>query len=194
MDILELIKNKRTIRKYKNEPIEQEAFNKIIEAGIWGPSLLAPGFQPWIFVYIQNKDLVKQISDIMLRKSKKMDILGSRILRLSANTIANAEVVIAVYNSSSLTKFAQRIKDMYIRYAKFAELAAISASIQNMLLTAESLGIGSNWLDTPLFCEKEIDRLLNINYKLVAILTFGYPAEKGKRSPRKLSSKSIKII
>ncbi len=194
MDILRLIKKRRTIRKYKNKPISKKDIDKIIEAGRWGPSLLAPGFQPWIFVIIQDEALIKKISELMFEKAKKMDILGNRILRISAQTIVNARVVIAVYNSSSLAKFAEKIKKMFIRFAKAAELAAISAAIQNMMLTAESLGIGSNWLDTPLFCEKKINRLLNTNDSLVAILTFGYPAEKGRRSPRKVYSETVKYL
>lgn len=194
MDILELIKRRRAVRKYKNESIPRKKIDKIIEAGIWGPSLLAPGFQPWTFLLIQDATLIKKISELMFEKAEKMDILGNRILCVSAYTIANSQVVIAVYNSSALTKFAEKIKKMFVRFAKAAELAAISAAIQNMMLTAESLGIGSNWLDTPLFCEKKINRLLNADDSLVAILTFGYPAEKGRRSPRKAYSETVKYL
>ncbi len=64
-----------------------------------------------------------------------------------------------------------------------------------MILVAESLGVGSCWLDTPLFCEKEINKLLGIkDEKLIAILTLGYPAEKGRRSKRKSLSETVRFI
>ena len=54
-----------------------------------------------------------------------------------------------------------------------------------MILVAEECNVGSCWLDTPLFCEKEIKKLLNVNETLVAVLTLGYRNESGKRAPRK---------
>ncbi|MFC1632402.1 nitroreductase family protein [Candidatus Omnitrophota bacterium] len=191
MDVLELIKSRRTIRRYQDKPVPQVMVKKIIEAGIWGPSLLAPGFQPWVFIPLVDQALIKRISGIMLERSKSAGVLGRRILTLSAETIANAKTVIAVYNCSCLAKFTEKITKPYVKYAKAAELSAISAAIQNMVLTAESFGIGSSWHDTPLFCEKGINQLLNTDNKLVAVLTFGYPAETGQRARRKPLAEAV---
>ncbi|MFH1245786.1 MAG: nitroreductase family protein [Candidatus Omnitrophota bacterium] len=194
MNILRLIKKRRSSRRYENRPVSPKLINKIIEAGIWGPSLLAPGFQPWIFILLREKTFIKEISNIMFEKAERMNILASRILRFSAYTIASAPVVILVYSSSVLSRFTGKIDKMFVRYARDAELAAISAAIQNMLLTAESIGIGSNWHDTPLFCEKEINQLLNVHNKLIAVLTFGVSSEGGRRSPRKPYIEAVKYL
>lgn len=186
MDILKLIKNRTTIRKYQNKPIPKKILHKIIEAGVWGPSLLAVGFQPWKFKIITNKKIIHKIATILLKKSERIGIGGNIILRTGSNTISNANTIIVVYNCAPVTKFVTNFRKIYHRAAKLAELSAISASIQNMILVAHSLGIGSCWLDAPLFCEKEISKLLaESNDKLVAILTLGYPAQKTKRSVRK---------
>jgi len=64
-----------------------------------------------------------------------------------------------------------------------------------MILVAESLGIGSCWLTISLLCEKEINKLLGVkNEKLVAVLTLGYPQERGKRSKRKPISETVKYL
>lgn len=196
MNILQLIKKRRSIRRYENRPIPQKLINKIIEAGVWGPSLLGPGFQPWIFVLLKEKTLIKGISNIMLEKAGRMNILANRILHLSAYTIASAPVLMLVYSSSALSKFVGKIDKMFVKYARDAELAAISAAIQNMLLVAESVGIGANWHDTPLFCEQEINRFLNIHNKLIAILTFGASSESegGRRSARKPYAEAVKYL
>lgn len=185
MNILDLIKKRRSIRKYQNRVIPEKILAKIIEAGMWGPSLLGPGFQPWYFVIIRDRPMINLISHVLFRKSKKLGVGLNAILRISSETIMKASVLIAVFNNSSLVNFAAKLNNRHIKFAKMAELCAISAAIQNMLLTAESFHLGTCWLDTPLFCKRKIENILHVNYSLVAILTLGYPAEKGRRSQRK---------
>jgi len=198
MDLLEIIKNRRTIRKYKDEPIPKEIIDKIIEAGIWGPSI--PSFlkiQPWRIIVIKNNTYKKKLSEIVLNKSKQSGIGINILLKSAANIIESAPVVVVIYNSGDLKRIKIKYKEFYKRFAKIipsAELAAISATIQNMILTAESLGVGSCWLDTPLFCKKNINKLLNTNDELIALLTLGYPAQKGKRSKRKPRDEAVKYI
>ncbi len=59
MDALELIKQRRSIRKYKKEKIKQEEILKILEAGRWAPS--ASNNQPWRFIVIRDEELIKKI-------------------------------------------------------------------------------------------------------------------------------------
>ena len=184
MDILKLIKTRRSIRRYQDKPLTKEEIDKILEAGIWGPSITTfLRIQPWQFVVISDKKLIKEIYEIVLKKSKKAGIGVNILLHSAANTINTASVLIAVYNTGDLKKIRVRYKEIYTRFSKLAvkaELSAISAAIQNMILVAEDLGIGSCWLDIPLFCEKDINKFVDTNDELVALLTFGYPAEQPK--------------
>ncbi|MBL7156730.1 MAG: nitroreductase family protein [Candidatus Omnitrophica bacterium] len=197
MDIFSLIKDRKTIRKYKDKPIPKEIIDKIVEAGIWGPSV--PSFlkiQPWKFVVVTEKKRIKQITEL-LKKSKKTGIAINIMLSSAANIIDKAPFIIVVYNSKDLEKLKEKFKLIYSKFAriiKAAQLSAISAAIQNMILVAEDLGISSCWLDTPLFCKNEINKIFNTNNELIAILTFGYSAEKGKRSPRKPISDTVDYI
>lgn len=198
MDILKLIKTRRSIRKYKDKPIPKEKIDKILEAGIWGPSLTKfLGIQPWKFVVISDKDLIKEIYEIILKKSKKAGIGVNILLQSSVNTISTASVLIAVYNTKGLKKIRDRYKEIYTRFSKLivkSELSATSAAIQNMILVAQDLGIGSCWLIIPLFCEKDINKCIDTNDELVALLTLGYPAEKGKRSKRKSRKETVRYM
>lgn len=198
MDILQIIKKRCSIRKYKNKPISKKALDKIIEAGIWGPSV--PSFlriQPWKFVVITNKKVISALAEIVLKESKKSATGVNILLKAAAHIIANAKAIIAVYKSSDMEKAKNKYKGLAANFGDIldkAQLCAISASIQNMILMAESLKIGSCWLDMPLFCEKEINHLLKNNGPLVAFLTLGYPMEKGRRAIRKPFSETIKYI
>ncbi len=183
MNILHLIKKHKTIRKYANKQVPEIIVNKIIEAGIWGPSI--HGFHPGEFVAVNKKSLIKKISATLLNESKFLNVGADVLLRSTAQTVANSRLIIFVYNNGCFRKFAKKFSDKYLKVAEISEVEALSACIQNMLLTAESLGIGSCWTITPLFCKEKIANILKINLKMMALLTFGYPAEEGKRSERK---------
>ena len=192
-DLLKLIKNRRTIRKYQNKPIPIKIINKIIEAGRWSSSI--HGYQPWKLLIIKNKTLIENISKVLLNKSKKIGTSIKILFSSSAETIKRGRIIIVVFNTGEFVKQAKRFGKSYRKNAKVAEISAISAAIQNMILVAESLEIGSCWLDMPLFCEKQINKLLGVkDEQLVAILTLGYPAEEGKRSERKPIEETVRYI
>jgi len=198
MDIFNLIKERKTIRKYTDKPIPKETLDKILEAGIWGPSV--PSFlriQPWQFVVVTDKETISKLSWVVLEKSKKSGA-GVNILMSSASRIiASAPVSILIYNSQDLQKVKNKYKEAYANFAEIiprAELSAISAAVQNMILMAEALQVSSCWLDTPLFCKDEINKLIKTDNELIAVLTLGYSAEEGKRSPRKPASEAVRFI
>ena len=198
MDILELIKGRKTIRKYQGKPIPREIIDKIIEAGIWGPSV--PSFlmiQPWRFVVIEDKKIKKEITEIILKKSKEIGAGANILLSSSGRIIDSAPIVIMIYNSGDLKKLESKYKVVYDKFGEIiprAELSAISATIQNMILVAEGLGVSSCWLDTPLFCKDEINQLLKAEDELIAVLTLGYRAEEGKRCQRKPFSEMVSFV
>ncbi|MBI4698700.1 MAG: nitroreductase family protein [Nitrospirae bacterium] len=201
MDLLKLIKGRYTVRKYKKRPISKKTIMKIIEAGRWASSV--HGFQPWRFVVITNRSLINRISNILLKKSKVIRSSVNMIFSITGNTIANAPVVILIYNQNifkdvsykynrTLKKESKAFSDgEIVRTAELAEVESISAAIQNMILVAHGLQIGSCWNTLPLLCESEINKLLGSNERLIAVLTLGYPDEKSKRSPRKVTDKVV---
>ncbi|MFH1460753.1 MAG: nitroreductase family protein [Candidatus Omnitrophota bacterium] len=198
MDILKIIKERKSIRKYQDKPIPKEIINKIIEAGIWGPSV--PSFlkiQPFKFVVVTKKEIIAKISSLLEKKSLKVSVAAKILLKGASNIINAVPVVVFVYKTKDLENSQHKFKEVYLslkKVVKTAQISAISAAIQNMILTAEKLGVGSCWLDIPLFCEQNINKVLNNNNKLIAVLTLGYPAEKGKRSPRKPYEEAVEFI
>jgi nitroreductase len=62
MDVLEAIRHRRSIRKYKSDSVEDDKLNKILEAGRWAPS--ASNKQPWHFIIIKDDEMRKKLADI----------------------------------------------------------------------------------------------------------------------------------
>ena len=116
-DVLNAIKNRRTIRRFKPNPIDEEKIKSILEAGRWAPSF--SNLQPWRFIVIKDQGL-KNALDKASRES---------VLHLGIN---EAPVVILVCVD-------RRIDPLHA-------IEAGAAATQNMTLAAYSLGLGAGWI------------------------------------------------
>jgi len=90
MDLSELIKKRTTKRKFDDTPISDFVLKKIIEAGIFGPSILA--LQPWEYVVVLDKQIILKISDLLLRKSSKVSMGVGGLLYSTSKTVRSAPV------------------------------------------------------------------------------------------------------
>lgn len=64
MDILEVIKTRRSIRQYTRDSISEEYINKILEAGRWAPS--ASNTQPWRFIILRSQEVRNKLADTLI--------------------------------------------------------------------------------------------------------------------------------
>ncbi len=161
MDILKVIKSRRSIRRFTNDPIPKEDLMQILEAAIWAPS--AGNCQPWEFIIVENEETKRRIAEAALAQM----------------WIASAPVVIVVCANIPRTSW---------RYGKRGEtlycIQDTAAAIQNMLLTAHALGYGTCWVGA--FNEEAIRSVLSIprHVRPVAIIPIGKPAESPSPPPR----------
>ncbi len=157
MKIEQLIKQRRSIRQYTAKLPPDEDIRKILEAAIWAPSGL--NNQPWKFKVVKDE---KQ-KDGLARFTKY------------ARVIKDAPVAICVFLDNGAT------------YNREKDIMAIGACIQNMLLQAYQLGLGSCWLGEILNRKKEVEEFLNTgpDYELMAVVSVGYSDEEITKGCRK---------
>jgi nitroreductase len=154
MKIDEAIKNRRSIRKYKEEEFPNSDLDKIMESAMDAPS--AGNLQSRRFYIIKDKEVRKTIAK------------GA----YNQNFIYEAPIAVVVCAD-------HRIQARYrSRGIQLYSIMDCSASIQNMLLTAYSLGLGSCWISA--FDEEAITEILEVPIHLrpVAIVTLGYADEQ----------------
>lgn len=60
MDILDVIRTRRSIRRYTGDPVSEEDINRILEAGRWAPS--ASNNQPWKFIVLRSPEVRKKLA------------------------------------------------------------------------------------------------------------------------------------
>ncbi|MCP4650663.1 MAG: nitroreductase family protein [PVC group bacterium] len=162
---MQIIKKRRSIRRYSDKPVLKEDIQAIIEAGIWAPSGL--NNQPWRFKIVANK--------------KQKDGLAQ--FTKYGHIIKSAPISVCIFLDKS------------VMYNRDKDIMAIGACIQNMLLQAYELNIGTCWLGEILNQREAVEKYLELNtdYELMAVITFGYSDKMdGQGSRKKIESFIIK--
>ncbi len=155
MDILTLLKSRRSIRIYQDKPIPQDLLLQILEAGRWAPT--GANLQPWHFIVVTDAETRKRIGEV------------ARFFFIKFSHVEKAPVVLVL-------GFDTR-KGKYGRYD--ATLAG-----GNMMTIATSLGLGTCWIgafDEPKV--KEILEIPE-NIEVIGLITLGYSEEKAEAPPR----------
>lgn len=186
--VLEVIYSRRSIRKYTNEPVSNSIIEKIIDAGRVAPS--AKNRQPWKYLVYSGAAKARLLS--IMKKGIEKEEINPR-LPLSVNGIPdakntlrimeNAPVVIVVLNTNGKSPFVQL--DVDNRFTEMNNLLSIGASIENMLLKAEELNIGTLWIGNTCFAYQELMEFIGSAVELVGALALGYKAETPAMRPRK---------
>ena len=165
-DIINLIKNRYSVRDFLPDPLPQEVIDDMIEAARLAPS--AQNRQPWRYVIITEPDRIKEL------------VKNTGLIGLSNYFIKDAPcLVIACADVKKNLKLNQ--KDYY--------LVDVAISFHQMILAAWAHGVGSCWLAA--FNEEKLARYLDLpkNYRIVAMSPFGYPKDS-----KTLYSKALNVF
>lgn len=170
MTLLDMMKNRRSVRNYTGEEIPKEKLEMIIQAGLLSPT--GKNSKPWEFIVVKNKETLLKMSDC--RKG-------------SAKMLKGADAAIVVLGDTDKTD--TTIEDG-------------SIALANMHLMADSLGVGSCWIQGRLRVaedERTTEEFLRDilgygeNHRLIAVLSLGIPEKKpeGYELPDIYSSEKV---
>ena len=154
--MLKEIENRRSIRNYKTDNIDKKIILDILNASIKAPS--AKNNQPWRFLIVNN-DIKNKISD------KMIEIYGPN---KTAEVIKTVPYLILVYNKDN----------------EYFNHLSIGAAIENILLEAENIGLGTLWIGYIKKIEDYVKQLVNIDYELVSAIAIGVKNENPLERPR----------
>ncbi len=153
--MIEILKKRRSIRKYKDKTIEGDKVDKLIKAALLSPT--SRNLRPWSFIIVDDKNIIKKLS-------RAKDV-GSEFL-------GGAPLAILVLADKELS-------DVWIEDSSIASIV--------IQLTAETLGLGSCWIqirernhNENLTAEDYIRDLFKLpaNIKVESIIALGYPDEE----------------
>ncbi|MBS3815146.1 MAG: nitroreductase family protein [Hadesarchaea archaeon] len=162
MKVSEIIKERRSVRKFKTEPVDKDDLEEILEAARWAPS--AGNAQPVEFVLIEDEDKKKELVKASLGQS----------------FIQQAPVVIVVCANVPRTreKYGERGSEMYVYHDS-------AAAAQNIHLMAKSLGYATCWIGA--FDDSAVKEVINAPEEIDphVIIPVGKPKENPEPPERR---------
>ncbi len=161
MEVLEAIRERRSVRSFKPDPIPEKDLRTMLEAAVMAPS--AGNRQPWEFVIVREEGRKRELAEA----AHWQDFLAE----------APVVIVVCANLARSSSRYGKRGEELYC-------LQDTAAAIQNLLLTAHSLGYGTCWIGS--FEDEEVARVIKApkGIRPVAIIPIGRPAEKPEAPPR----------
>ena len=170
MEFFDLVKSRRSVRKYKDQTVDKEDILKILDAANWAPS--AMNWQPWEFIVVSGEliksmgDSFKAVVEKIMRESEET-AFDEKFVDFAAR-YGGAPVVIVM-----LTRASEKLN------VRKANLESTSAAMQNLVLAAADLGLGTCWMTGPLHDENNLRSILDISpdNEIVAVTPLGYPDE-----------------
>jgi len=198
-DILEVIRTRKSIRRYKADPIPDEILDKVLEAARWAPT--GENYQPWRLIVIRNSETKEMIGDLAkLGSGSRMTAwycLGEMQRRFEEiqDPVRRMEVLRFMY-SGEVSEFAKQAPVIIAVIGTLMEGSVdvpydLSACIENILLEAHSLGLGACWVHGPVASTRDAAKFKKIlkiptgmgQYKVIAYVALGWPAE-ARKHPR----------
>ena len=180
MDLFSAIKERRSCRDFLPDPIDQEILEKLMEAASWAPSPL--NMQPWQFVVITKQQVKDKIHEEAERcRQWAIEKSGWKWLGgYETGFLKSAPVMIAVTGDPAKTGVDKFLDEGGVGYQH-----ACAAAVQNMLLAAHAMGIGSLWF--TFFDKQAIRDILDIGEEktLIALICLGKSAGEPAAVPRK---------
>lgn len=170
MDVLTAIKERRSIRDFKEEDPNEETIRKLVQALIAAPS--AGNLQSRKFYFVRKKDLKEALAKAALNQE----------------FISRAPLVLVACTDARIgANYGGRGVGLY-------SIQDAACSVMSMMLAAVELGLGSVWVGA--FREDEVRAALNIPEILrpVAIIPVGYPARVPAPTPRVSPEEAVKFV
>ncbi|MFW6216801.1 MAG: nitroreductase family protein [Desulfohalobiaceae bacterium] len=150
--------------------------------------------QPWKFIVIQDQKKT-ELQSLISKKAQSFHKPVSTILRMASRTIASAPVVIAVMNTGQIIANGARLfrvePEQGLDFFRTMEIQSSAAAVQNLLLAATSMGLGSVWLGILYVVKEELLSFLQEpDGEFMAVIPIGYP-QKTSQGPRKKSLQNV---
>jgi len=189
MDLFAAIEGRRSCRQFAPEVVDAAKIERILEAATWAPSPL--NTQPWKFIVItsqEKKDAI--LAEAERCKAWAIEQSGWKWLHsYGLDFLKQAPVVIAVVGDPQKSGV-----DMFQTEGSVGYKLACAAAIQNMLLAAQALDLGSLWF--TFFDRGELRKILDIpeDKTPISLVCIGKPAQTPAAVPRKPVEKLTSYI
>jgi nitroreductase len=178
MDVFDAIRNRRSVRHYRTDPVDDKTVQTVLEAAHWAPSW--GNIQCWRFITIRDPGIKSQIADTLTR----IKVDNEPVENAAAKAIKQAPVLIvlcAETNKAGCGPDGTPVTNKGAYWYMFD----IALAVQNMVLAAYALGLGTVIVGN--FDAERAAEILEVpaGFCVVIMTPLGFPDRKGQVSPRK---------
>jgi len=191
--LFDLILTRRSLRRYRPDPVPRALIERLLTAAIWAPS--AHNRQPWRFAVVESPEQKEKLARAMgerLRRDLEADSLSQAVIDAdvarSHDRITSAPVLIAVcLTMADMDTYpdARRAQAEYLMAVQSTAMAG-----ENLLLAAHEAGLGACWMCAPLFCPDVVRHTLGLprDWQPQGLITLGYPVQQREKTRRPLEA------
>ena len=191
-ETLRSIRDRRSVRLFTEQPVSEEDLTVILEAANKAPS--AHNQQSWRFVILRNEKK-HALAELVTGRATDFPRPSCILLRMASRSIISAPVVIAVANTGELIRHGSELfqvdQEAARDFFRTMEIQSSAAAVENLLLAATSLGLGSVWLGILFLMKKDVLTFLGEpEGEFMAVIPVGYPV-KATEGPKKRPLETI---
>ncbi len=170
----DLVRGRRSIRRFTTREVEAEKLQQLLEAARWAPSW--GNSQCWRFIVIKEQGSKEKLSQLLTRKNP------------ATHAVRDAPLVLAVCGRSNISGFYNG--QQVTRYGDWL-LFDLGLATQNICLTAHNLGLGSVIVGAFDHAAAEEELHLPKGYEIVALIPLGYPDHSPSAPQRKACAELV---
>ncbi len=174
MDLMEAIKGRRSIRKYKAEPVSEEVLQNLMEAVRWSPSWA--NSQCWEVILVRDPSMKSELANTLPSTNP------------ARSSMTEAPLVVVLCGKKGISGFkkgeAATVKGDWLMFDT-------GIAMQTLCLAAHALGLGT--VIVGLFDHNKAEEILGLpqNVEVVAMTPLGYPEAQGTAPKRKKISEFV---
>ena len=194
--VLDAIQDRRSLRRYLQQPVPKPLIETVLEAGTWAPS--AHNRQPWRFAVLQSPETKEKLALAMgqrLRSDLERDFVPESVIEKDVNRsydrLTSAPVLIVV--CMSMLDMDSYSDEQRNRNETIMAIQSTAMAGQNILLAAHGTGLAACWMCAPLFCPDVVQENLALpqDWQAQGIISLGYPAQERTKTREPLESRLI---
>jgi nitroreductase len=185
-ETLRSIHRRHSVRHFTEQEVREEDLDAILDAANHAPS--AHNQQSWRFIVLRGRKK-HDLAALVTERAADFPRPSSILLRMASRSIISAPLVVAVANTGELIRHGADLfqvdKDAARDFFRTMEIQSSAAAVENLLLAATALGIGSVWLGILFLLKQDVLNFLGEPAgEFMAVVPLGYPA-KTTEGPKK---------
>lgn len=190
--LLTLMQNRRSVRKFTNQPVPHDLVLSLLEAARWAPS--NHNRQPWKFLIIENQPIIQAlaaataegIKDCFKRLPELDTAIGNDFLE-HATFFSEAPLLIVALHRQPTQIALTLLKGTTHPELISGEPLSTAMAVQNLLLAIHAAGLGACVLTAPLLAAEAWQKIISLPpaHSMTCLVALGYPAEQPEAPRRK---------